>query len=164
MPLAVTHVILTIIMIDIFRDYIAKKKFPRWYVLAGGIAGLFPDIDIPIGWVYNFFAGTSLSFHGGITHVLLWPAIIAAASLIYYKIKNQKLGLLLALIAFGWAFHIFLDCVFIGGYLPLWPFYNVCFCPQIFESGGMGLAGMDAILLVLWLVHEEVAHKIKDYI
>jgi len=164
MPMAVTHVILTIVIIDIFRDYISKRKFPRWYVLVGGIAGLFPDIDMPIAWIYNFFAGTSYDFHGGITHILLIPVIIAAFSFVAYSRKNKSLGLLLGIIAFGWAFHIFLDCFLVGGYLPLWPFYTESLCPQFISERVSYMAGLDAIVLILWLIHEELAHRIRDYI
>ena len=40
MPLAVTHVLLTIIAIDIFRDYIIKKKrlIPLNFLFIGGLA------------------------------------------------------------------------------------------------------------------------------
>ena len=52
MALAVTHVILTIVILDLFRHYVFKKsKFPRYWLVIGGIAGLFPDIDIPLGEV-----------------------------------------------------------------------------------------------------------------
>ena len=39
MPYAVAHVILTIVIADIYRDYFAKKKFPMIYVFIAGIAG-----------------------------------------------------------------------------------------------------------------------------
>jgi membrane-bound metal-dependent hydrolase YbcI (DUF457 family) len=163
MPQAVTHVILTIVLIDIFRDYIAKKKFPRWFVLVGGIAGLFPDIDMPFGWVFNFLFGTSYDFHGGVTHYLIVPIIIAIAAWILFNYKQNKLGLILGLVAFGWTFHIFLDCIFVGGYFPFWPFLEGC-CLQYMEESSPYMAGLDAIVLLFWLVHEEIAHKIRDYI
>ena len=47
MPFAATHVLLTIIVIDPYRDYICKNKslFSLHTVLIGGIAGLLPDIE-----------------------------------------------------------------------------------------------------------------------
>ena len=53
MPYAVAHVILTIVIADIYRDYFAKKRFPMIYVLIVGIAGLIPDLDIPASWLLN---------------------------------------------------------------------------------------------------------------
>ena len=35
MPLAVTHVILKIVLIDLYRDYFSKLKFPTFFVLIG---------------------------------------------------------------------------------------------------------------------------------
>ena len=52
MPYAVAHTILTIVMADIYRDYITKKKFPMIYVFIAGIAGLIPDLDIPAGRLF----------------------------------------------------------------------------------------------------------------
>lgn len=49
MPLAVTHVLLTIIAVDLFRDYFLKNKryFTIHTVFIAGIAGLLPDMDLP---------------------------------------------------------------------------------------------------------------------
>ena len=54
MPQAVTHVLIPIILLSIFRHIYQKKtgkKFHLQYVLIGGLAGVIPDIDIPIFWV-----------------------------------------------------------------------------------------------------------------
>ena len=72
MPYAVAHVILTIVVADIYRDYFAKKKFPMIYVLIAGIAGLLPDADIPAGWIFNSIFGADYSFHRIYTHSLIY--------------------------------------------------------------------------------------------
>ncbi len=72
MPYAVTHVILTIVIADLYRDYAAKKKFPMIYVLIAGIAGLLPDLDIPALWAFNFVFGTNYNFHRIYTHSLVY--------------------------------------------------------------------------------------------
>jgi len=57
MPTAVTHVILTIILLDLFRDYLMKnhKRYLTLHTLfIGGVAGLLPDIDILLGWSLAF--------------------------------------------------------------------------------------------------------------
>ncbi|MBM3230000.1 hypothetical protein FJZ26_06215, partial [Candidatus Parvarchaeota archaeon] len=72
MPYAVTHVILTIVAADLYRDYFARRKFSTWYVLIAGIAGLLPDMDLPASWFANLFLGTSYNFHRLYTHSLLY--------------------------------------------------------------------------------------------
>jgi hypothetical protein len=167
MPLAVTHVLLTIILIDIYRDYIAKdkKSISLDYLLIGGIAGLLPDIDVPIYWMLSFFTPNLTWFHGTFTHLFVIPLIILFFSIFIYK-KNKKTGILLGIIAFGYGFHIFLDFLFYGCNMsPFWPFFN-------FPFGGItGMIyipelemGLDAFILLGWLWHEERKHKITDFI
>lgn len=167
MPLAVTHVLLTIIAIDIFRDYILKKKklIPLNYIFIGGVAGLLPDIDIPVFWLLNIFKFNVQWFHGTFTHIFLIPLTILIASLVAYR-YNKKVGILFGIISFGYAFHIFLDFLFYGCNLsPFWPFFTSNFnglTPYLnipkFEMG------LDAFLLLGWLWHEEIKHKISDFI
>lgn len=163
MAYAVTHVILTIVLIDLYRDYIARKKFPTKYVLLGGIAGLLPDIDIPFGWIYNFLTGSQADFHGSLTHWSLIPMLLAIAALLSYEVlRKPKLGLAFAVTSFGCFFHLILDCMF-SPCMIFHPFSPIA-CPAFFDSSPGVVAGLDAIILVLWLVHEEWTHKIRDYI
>lgn len=166
MPLAVTHVLLTIVAIDIFRDYIIKKKklIPLNFLFIGGIAGLLPDIDIPLFWLLTIFKPIAW-FHGTFTHIFLIPLIILIVSLITYR-YNKKAGILLAIITFGYAFHILLDFLFYGCIMsPFWPFFTPNFTgittylniPQL-------EMGIDAFILLGWLWHEEIKHKISDFI
>ena len=167
MPLAVTHVLLTIIVIDIFRDYIIKKKklIPLHFIFIGGIAGLLPDIDIPLFWLLSFFNVNVAWFHGTFTHTFLIPAIILIASLITYK-KNKKAGILLGVISFGYGFHILLDFIFYGTNLsPFWPFFMTKFrgITHYIDIPRLEM-GLDAVILLGWLYHEEKRHKISDFI
>ncbi len=167
MPTAVVHVLLTIIAIDLFRDYFLPKhhlkKFPRWMVLVGGIAGLLPDVDMPFTWAYNFIFGTNVNFHAGVTHAYIFAALFLGVAWLLHFMKKEKASMLFAIIFFGYAFHITLDFFVLGGaYMPLWPF-SAFQMPRTFISLDH-LFGLDAILLILWLVHEEFKHKIKDYI
>ncbi|MAF13565.1 MAG: hypothetical protein CMI53_01595 [Parcubacteria group bacterium] len=163
MALAVTHVILTIVILDLFRHYVFKKsKFPRYWLVIGGIAGLFPDIDIPLGWVYNFLTGSAITIHGMFTHSIVFPALFLAAGLIFRYKKNSKWAGICFVISAGWFMHLILDCAF-GGYKEfIWPFFIYNFCPQwgIHQYA----IHIDAVILVLWLIHEEVHKRIKDYI
>ena len=163
MAYAVTHVLLVIILLDLFRHYVfGKRKFPRYLLVVGGIAGLAPDIDIPISWIYNLFTNASVNLHGTFTHTLLIPIIfLAVAGILHYQNK-MKWAKIFYVIAIGWFFHFVLDCTF-GGYKTFfWPIMTGNFCPQ---WGLQSYAqSIDAIILVVWLVHEEVHKKIKDYI
>ncbi len=48
MPHAATHVLIPVIILEVFRHYFVKdrKLFPIHYVIIGGIAGLIPDLDV----------------------------------------------------------------------------------------------------------------------
>ena len=174
MPYAVTHVILTIVIADIYRDYIAKKRFPMIYVLIAGIAGLMPDLDIPAGWFFNFIFKTSYNLHRIYTHSLSYAAAFFFISMVFlfsrkekYKIfgwnvPKQAFVMFFLAMAFGWFMHIVLDCgLAADGYLNLIPTMPLSFCPHPFSN--QALVGFDAIILVLWLIHEQYRHDIKDY-
>ena len=175
MPYAVAHVILTIVIADIYRDYISKKKFPMVYVFIAGIAGLLPDLDLPISWVLNFILGTHYTFHRLYTHSLSYAIIFFVIGLIFLLIKKERyvIGqwkvnkrafiMFFFALAFGWFMHITLDCALSGdGYLNVIPSIPLTFCPQPFSNEA--LVGIDAIILVVWLFHEQWKHDIKDYI
>ena len=86
MPLAVTHILLTIIVVDLYRDYLTKHKklFTLHTLFIAGVAGLLPDIDIPLrmlGELFNFSIPTLLQ-HGGITHTLIFSLIFIIPGLI----------------------------------------------------------------------------------
>ncbi len=169
MPFAVTHVILTIVLVDIFRDHFSRKKFPLYFILIAGIAGLAPDIDIPISWLLTLLTGTHVNIHRGVTHSIIFPIIFAALSLVSYKWGKEKWGLFLGILSFGWIFHLALDGLIWAetAMRPLYPFSSVAWHGVfVLETEfALGLASsLDAIILVLWLLHEQMTHKIKDYI
>ena len=174
MPYAVAHVILTIVIADIYRDYIAKKRFPMIYVLIAGIAGLLPDMDIPASWVFNLVFGTNFNFHRVYTHSLFYAIVFFLISMLFLFIRKEKYKIIKFVLhkqaivifflamSFGWFMHIALDCTLAAdGYLNLIPTIPLKFCPNPFSNEA--LVGFDAIILVLWLVHEQYRHDIKDY-
>jgi hypothetical protein len=169
MPFAVTHVILTMVIVDLFRDHFSRKKFPLYFVLIGGIAGLAPDIDIPISWLITLVTGAPVDIHRGITHAVIFPVIFALVSLVSYKTGKERWGLVFGLLSFGWLFHLGLDSLVWAetAMQPLYPFSPV-FWHGLFvleTEFAIGLASaLDAVILVLWLLHEQMTHKIKDYI
>jgi hypothetical protein len=121
MPLAVTHVLLTIIAIDIFRHAFKKKELiPLGYLLIGGIAGLLPDIACLITYRYNKKAGILLgiiTFGYGFHIILdfifygtnlspLWPFFITQFNGVtsYLDIRGLEMGLD-AFILLGWLWY-----------------------------------------------------------
>mgnify|MGYP001394245677 CR=1 FL=1 len=174
MPLAVTHVLLTIILVDLYRDYVMKnhkKLLSMHTLLIAGIAGLLPDIDIMInGFLTIFNMGTALLQHGGITHTPLFGLIFLIPGFILWKQNKHKLATICFVITFGILFHIFLDFILGGGahtgIMLFWPISTATFKLHILRQLGMANLPMaiDAIILLVWLWHEEAKHKIKDFI
>ncbi len=163
MALAVTHIILTIVFLDFFRHYISgTKKFPRYLLVVGGIAGLAPDIDLPLSWIYNLLTNANINFHGTFTHSLIFPVISLGIALILHHKKQMKWAKIFYVISAGLTLHSILDCTF-GGYRTfLWPFWiTPSFCPQ--WGINSYASSIDAIILIAWLLHEELHKKIKDY-
>ncbi len=174
MPLAVTHVLTTIILVDVYRHYIAKHKklLTLHLVLIAGIAGLLPDIDILIGYFYNLIGKTvpELFLHGGITHTPFFALIFLIPGIILWKLKKQKIAAYFFVITFGILLHIFLDYLIGGGRYEgiMWffPFSMTGYKIHLLTYFGLSNlpAALDAVILILWLWHEEAKHKIKDFI
>ena len=175
MAYAVTHVIVAIVLIDLYRDYIAKKKFSTWFVLIGGIAGLLPDLDLPIEWLASALIGDAVYLHRVVTHSLFFVGVFLLLAIPFYmhktlemrlfrwKIPFEFVAIFFTVVAFGWLTHIALDCAVAGDFSLTWfPGYPLGFCPHPWSSNS--LLGLDAIILMLWLIHEEWTKKIKDFI
>ncbi|MDO8656042.1 MAG: metal-dependent hydrolase [Nanoarchaeota archaeon] len=165
MAYAVTHILIVIVILDLLRHYVfGKKNFPRYLIVIGGIAGLLPDIDIPLGWVASFMTGTDVGLHRLFTHSILLALLFLFIGIIRHYQDDEKWAKIFYVIAFGWLVHILLDCVYGGGLIPsfFWPTQIVpTFCPtwDLYPWA----ESIDAILLVLWIVHEEVHSYVKDY-
>ena len=162
------HVLLAIIALDLFRDYIVKnkKEVPLHFIFIGGVAGLLPDIDIPLFWLINNLLGIQVEwFHRTFSHSIFFPVIFLVLSLVIYKF-NKKYSLLSAIISFGITFHILLDLVVQGFVMPLYPITtNIVGFNLAYQSGlNEVIPGIDAIILIAWLWHEEKKHRISDFI
>ncbi|MAG91263.1 hypothetical protein CMO83_01140 [Candidatus Woesearchaeota archaeon] len=168
MPQAVVHVLFTIIVLDLIRDHFIKdkKKIPLHYIFIGGVAGLLPDIDIPLFWLLNNFLGIDVPwFHRVFTHTFLFIGVFLLLSIVFIFI-NKRLSEIFGIITFGVAFHIFLDWFFSGGIAPLYPFSSATFGLNLFGIINLPaiVEGLEAIVLLLWLWHEEKTHKISNFI
>lgn len=170
MPLAVTHVLLTIIIVDLYRDYVTKHKkyFTLHTIFIAGVAGLLPDIDIPLNWVLNLF-GINL-IHGTLTHTPFFALIFLIPGIFLWFNKNHKTAVYFFVICFGIFFHLFLDYLLGGGnfegILLFYPFSSVAFKLHLLLNLNIPNipAAVDAVILLIWLWHEEVKHKIIDFI
>lgn len=183
MPHAVTHVLVTIILIEIYRDYIlkSKRKFPLHYVLIGGIAGLLPDLDFIVFWIIDLAKGgiSISSVHRTFSHSLFFPLLFIILGLLTLNVKPKrirkhhlKLSAIFFVTAFGTFTHIVLDGLMQGFVMPFYPIstyklglnliYLLPFSRDIVATTIP--PAIDAALLVLWLIHEEWKHKISDFI
>jgi len=173
MPFAVTHVLASIIPIDLYRDYVTKhrKHFTLFTILVAGIAGLLPDLDIALSLIISKLGWeVPLLFHRGFTHTLLFGIIFLIPGLILWFNHNKykKWAVLFLVTAFGITTHIVLDLIISSGssIMLFWPLSSKTFGLSLFPAAYMLdiYAAIDAILLIGWLVHEEIKHKIKDFI
>ena len=169
MPYAVTHVLAAIIAVDLYRDYFAKHKkyFTLNTVFIAGFAGLLPDIDIPLNWLLNLLGAELL--HRTITHTTLFAIIFLIPALILWYKKKHKIAMYFFVTTFGILLHIFLDYVFVadaaGGVMFFYPFSAATYGLNLLQHVTPNLfAAMDAVILLLWLWHEEMKHKISDFI
>lgn len=168
MPFAVTHVLLSIIAVDLYRDYFAKHKryFTLHTVFIAGFAGLLPDIDILLSLFLNLFGVEFL--HRGSTHTILFGLIFLIPAIILWFNKKHKTAMYFFVTTFGILLHIFLDFTFssdTGGIMFFYPLSFAEFGLNLVKGfNPILLAGIDAIILLLWLWHEEVKHKISDFI
>src|SRR3989338_712505 len=173
MPFAVTHVLFAIIAVDLYRDYFSrhKKYFTLHTMFIAGFAGLLPDIDILMGYFLNFL---NVEFaNRTITHTPFFGLIFLVPAFILWHYKKHKIAMYFFVTTFGILSHILLDYVlttdYSAGIMLFYPFSNAAF--EIGLLGNLTIlqivkiyAAVDAVILLLWLWHEEIRHKINDYI
>ncbi len=175
MPYAVTHILLTVLLADLYRDYVTKHKkyFTLHTILIAGIAGLLPDIDIPLSWLLNVFIPGSVPLiltHGGITHTPFFGLIFLLPAFYLWEKKEHKKAMYFFVITFGVLFHVFLDYLLGGGMhegiMVFWPISMATFKIHLLSTLGLVDVpqALDALILLGWLYHEEMKHKIKDFI
>ena len=170
MPYTTTHVLVAIILIELFREYFFKnnKKFPRYYILIAAVAGVFPDIE------YLF----RMSYIGRtFMHSLFVPLIFVLLGFLVLKLdfrsawvrkRHLKLSFVLFVFAAGTFVHLILDSIFID---PIFLFYGFSDLAVGFELISkfpenlqeLVLPVVDAILLFFWIFWMEFKLKVDDY-
>jgi membrane-bound metal-dependent hydrolase YbcI (DUF457 family) len=165
MPFAVTHVLIPMILVDLVRDHLFKKEkrfFPNTFVFVAGLAGLLPDIDVPLS--YLLFG--NMEAHRTITHSIWLPIAFFCLFLFFYFIKRKPFFYKFFLMCFvGFSIHIILDFYIFGTVSLFFPLTEEVYGLNIFPIEKMYLvySSIDAIILFLWLIHEELEHKISDF-
>jgi len=178
MPHAVTHVLIAIILIELYRDYFIKNKkaFPLHYVLIGGIAALLPDLDIAVYYILSFFGYTLGEVHRTFSHNLFVPLVFVAAAVPFWKFKNKELGErhlklrnIFLVISFGIFMHLVLDATLSGNIMPFYPISTYSLGLNLIKLAPAAwqqsiLPSIDAAILILWLIHIERRHKISSFL
>ncbi len=178
MPYAVTHILIPLILLELYRHYYVKNKktFPLHYVLIGGLAGLIPDLDVAAYYLLSFFGFSMGQVHRTFSHNIFVPFIFIILALVFYSFKNEALGErhlklrnIFLVIAFGIFIHLLLDMLIAGAIMPFYPFNSFSIglnLIRVFPYAWQGsiVPSIDAILLILWLVSLEFRHKISDFI
>ncbi len=169
MPYTTTHVLIAIILIELFREYFFKdnKKFPRYYILIAAIAGIMPDLE------YIFMLP---NFHRGFFHSLFMPLILLVIGffILKFDIKNNwirkrhmKLSFIFFIFAAGSLLHIFLDVIIRDGSSLLYPFSDFVLGFNLISyiplSQDLTLIIIDTLLLFFWIIWMEFKLKIYDY-
>jgi membrane-bound metal-dependent hydrolase YbcI (DUF457 family) len=168
MPAAVTHVLIAIILIDLLRKIILRKKeFPLYLVLIVGIAGLLPDLDVLVYWFLDLIAGVQISeVHRLFSHTLLIPFVLFVIAVGIWTFWTRFSHVLFGL-SFGYTVHLVLDSLLSGKLALFYPLTIEAFGLNLIPGSilsGTFYTGLDAIILIIWLVYEYFCNNIKDYI
>lgn len=169
MPNAVTHILIPIILVDLIRDYKLKDKnyLTTNHLLIAGIAGMLPDIDVAFGLLLTFINDSSpMIFHRLITHSLIIPALLLIATIVAHYMKRHDTYKVTLMITIGYTIHLILDFLLIGTLMPFYPFSTIEIGLNITtgQTAGVLMLALDTIILLAWLIHEQLRHRIIDYI
>ncbi|HII72125.1 TPA: metal-dependent hydrolase [Candidatus Woesearchaeota archaeon] len=173
MAFPVAHMLVPMLCVDLYRRYLAKKRFSYWWVLLAGFIGLGPDFDIFFSVALGLGRLSVLNYHRSFSHslfVILALVIVAVAVYLVFSsyVKNNKKSkktlktarylhysyFALYIIAFAVFTHILLDFLD-GHYRLLYPLDIVFPHINIFMGSEDVAATFDGFLLILWLVLQE---------
>lgn len=166
MPFVVTHMLVPMILLDIFRDNILKirkSKLPNKYILIAGLAGLLPDIDIPLSALFP-----TLIAHRTITHTVWVPLLFLFLSSVFYFFKKHNWSKIFLMFFIGTGIHIILDGVTAGSIYVFYPL-NKSIALSVNLIGNANplfvYSAMDAIILWIWFFRKMVfGKKIEDIV
>lgn len=184
MPYAVTHILVPILLLALFRDVYLKRKekahFPLHYVLIGGLGGVLPDTDVIISIVFNLIGVGEWNVHKTFTHSLFFPVIFFLLFLVFRNVRANakvcnlgrhklKISVIFFMLSLGTLIHIILDASLGSPAYFFYPFSSVDYginlinyLPEYLQ--GMFFPLLDGILLVIWIAYLELKHRISDFI
>ncbi len=179
MPYATTHILVAVILIELFRDFIIKdnKKFPRYYILFAALGGILPDFDVGAFYLLNFFGFAFSQVHRTIFHTIFIPLVLFAIGgiFLYFHLNSKKvskhhlkLSWVFFILGFGTLLHLLLDMTFSGSIPLFYPISKleiglnlISYAPENLRN--LILPTIDAILLVFWLFWMEFKLKVNNY-
>ena len=172
MPLALTHFIVTVVILTLLRDYFSKKHyFPIHYVFLGGLAGLLPDIDIAVFWILSFFGYSLIEFSHNLVFLFSFLVLsFATKNLKSFNFRNAKIHYhkLFFVIFLGVFIHLLLDIFSTTGINLFYPFNDFILyfplenlLPRSIQWAFFPT--IDAILLIFWISYLEWKHKISSF-
>jgi membrane-bound metal-dependent hydrolase YbcI (DUF457 family) len=179
MPFATTHILIAIILIELFREYFIKnnKKFPRYYILIAAIGGILPDLDLAAYYILSFFDFTFAQIHRTFSHTIFIPLILffIGIFILFFGIKSSalckkhiNLHISFFILSGGMLLHLILDAMLSGSIIPFYPFSDYFIglnLINLFPENWRNLIAptIDGILLIFWLFWMEFKLKIDDY-
>jgi membrane-bound metal-dependent hydrolase YbcI (DUF457 family) len=176
MPFAVTHVLIPLILVDLIRDHLLKikKTLPNKYVFISGLAGGLLDADLLLYYVASIL-GMKLSTHRIFFHNVWIPLFSLLAYILLHNRRKKNLAKIFLMIFAGTSIHLILDGTVCNQIIPFYPLDDTMVGlnllpispglePAILMRNLHILLSIDAIILILWLIHEELEHKISDFL
>lgn len=190
MSLAATHVLVPIIIFETLRDRFKgmRKLFSPKHTFLVGVAGLMPDMDVPVftalqalGVPVQSAVGHRIFLHNvwiplgfllfAALSAFIWPALRGRRDRKYKQGRSLAFAKIFLLLAVGWLFHLALDAALTGEVMPLYPLSDYMISMDLIGrfSAATGVPGLtmevsiDALLLLFWLWHEQFTHRIRDY-
>ena len=161
MPFAVTHVLVPIIILDIFRDHLMRGKLKKIitnrFIFLAGVAGLLPDLDVPLfstlelmGYQIQSNIGHRLFFHN------IWiPLSFLGFFALLHLLKQKEFAKVFLILTFGFSIHLILDATIIGYIMPLFPLNTVEVGINLTKllpiNPETAMVSLDAVLLLFWL-------------
>lgn len=179
MPYATTHILIAIILIELYRDYFVKnnKKFPRYYILIAAIGSIIPDLDFVVFYFLSFFGFTINEIHRTFSHSIFIPLILFLIGIFtwQFEIKNKQFAkrhitipTTFFILAFGTILHLILDATLLGYVMPFYPFSEyaiglnlVKLLPLMWQDTFLPI--LDAVLLLFWIFWMQFKLKVDNY-
>jgi len=169
MPYTTTHVLIAIILIELFREYFVKnnKKFPRYYILIAAIAAVVPDLE----YIFQL-----PDLQRAFLHSIFVPLIFLLVGLLIVGLdikhkglrkRHLKLSNIFFIFSAGTLLHMILDGVLRDGVVLFYPFSNFSLNLNLISylpfNESLVLIGIDTLLLFFWIFWMEFKLKIDDY-